>query len=163
MRELILKRHGKKGPATTRSSKSRQPMNGIWGTTRINITIGGYLTFKHCPSSHHKLLWISIRHSEYFGDLNLPTISPEARKLRMHHPRGQEKYISQMRLCTKIYNILQHLQRLAEYYTKPSSSHTIREYDEIYNLLISARREANTRVRRLHMMDVHSSQTIKIA
>ena len=44
----------------------------------------------------------------------------------------------------------------------PPSSQSIREYEEIDNLLISARREANTRVCRIHIPDVHSSQTIKM-
>ena len=63
MREIILKRHGKKAPATTRSNKIIQPIYGIWGTTGINLTTGGYLTFNQGPYSDHRLLWIIIYRS----------------------------------------------------------------------------------------------------
>eukprot|EP00957_Ditylum_brightwellii_P123946 9448189-Ditylum_brightwellii.AAC.1 len=47
MRELIREQHGMDGPAATRSNKSRQAINGIWGTLGIQIIAGGYLPFRH--------------------------------------------------------------------------------------------------------------------
>ena len=49
IRELILKRHDKKSPATTGSKKIRQPIDEIWGTNGINILTGGYLPFNKAP------------------------------------------------------------------------------------------------------------------
>ena len=94
VRELILEKHGKKGPETTRMNKIRQPIDGIWGTIGINIMVGGYLPFNEVPPTDHRIPWISISHSEAFGDLHLPTRYTSSRKLKMRHPRSQEKYIS---------------------------------------------------------------------
>ena len=49
MRKLIIKINGKKVPSTTISNKRRQPIDGIWGTTGINILEGGYLLFNKGP------------------------------------------------------------------------------------------------------------------
>ena len=37
MRKLIIKINGQKVPSTTISNKRRQPIDGIWGTTSINV------------------------------------------------------------------------------------------------------------------------------
>ena len=49
MRERIIKINGKKSPSTKISNKRRQPIDGIWGTTGINILEGGYLLFNQGP------------------------------------------------------------------------------------------------------------------
>ena len=100
---------------------------------------------------------------QIFGGLNLPTISPAEIKLRMHQPRGQKKYISKMRLCTRKYSILQRLRQQAEVYKIPPSTQAIGEYEDIDNLIMSARRKSNARVQRIHTSDVHSYWTIKIS
>ena len=94
-------------PRNDKKQKSIQPINGIRGTTVINVPTGGYLPFNQGPPLYHRLLWISISHSEAFGEQNFPTRSSAARKLIMHHPRGQYKYISLMRICTIKENVLQ--------------------------------------------------------
>ena len=52
MRELITDRHREKGPATTRRNQKIKAMDGIWGTTVINIYAGGYLPFNQGPKSY---------------------------------------------------------------------------------------------------------------
>lgn len=86
MRELITKRHGTSGPATTRSNKSSEPIDGIWGTQGLSVTAGGYLPFHQGPKSNHRLLWIKLSHQVAFGGLSPPFKSPAARKLRLNHP-----------------------------------------------------------------------------
>ena len=64
-------------------------------------------------------LWTQIRpqdivekipHLVIFGEKNLPLRSLAARRLRLHHPRGQNKYISKLRQINRHGNILKIIQ-----------------------------------------------------
>jgi hypothetical protein len=54
LREAILDRHQDKSPqATHNRNKNRTPIDGIWISPSIYITVGGYLPFgEECPSDH---------------------------------------------------------------------------------------------------------------
>ena len=67
-----------------------------------------------------------------------------------------------MRLYTRKYNILQRLYRLTKEYANPVSTQTKIEYEEIDNLLMSAKKESKNRVQRLDMSDIQSYRKIKM-
>ena len=78
------------GPGTTISNKKKQSIYDIWGLQGIVISQGGYTPFHFGPKSDHRLLWIKIPHLVAFGDKYSPLRSTVARRLRIHHPRGQK-------------------------------------------------------------------------
>ena len=72
--------------------KKKQAIEGIWVSHGITISQGGYPPYHFGPKSYHRLMWIKIPHLVAFGGGNPPLGSPAARRLILHHPRGQ-KYI----------------------------------------------------------------------
>eukprot|EP00957_Ditylum_brightwellii_P055796 4227684-Ditylum_brightwellii.AAC.1 len=58
---MIREQYGMDGPATTRSNKLRQAIDGIWGTLRIQIIAEGYLPFHHYIRSNHRLIWVKFK------------------------------------------------------------------------------------------------------
>ena len=75
----------------------------------------------------------------------------------------QGDYILRLSDFTIKYNMLHRLQFLEEIYTNLHPPQEIREYEEIYNLLMKSRREYNSRVHIIHMYNVHSYQNIKMS
>eukprot|EP00957_Ditylum_brightwellii_P044394 3369170-Ditylum_brightwellii.AAC.1 len=53
MREIIKKKYGVEGAATTRSNLSRLAVDGIWTTMGVQIIACGYLSFLHYIQLDH--------------------------------------------------------------------------------------------------------------
>ena len=67
MQELIIERHGENGPATTRSNKSNEAVDGMMGTLGLKIIAGGYLPFHHRVKSDHRLIWAKLLMTQVFN------------------------------------------------------------------------------------------------
>ena len=91
MSELTLEKHGDKGPTTTRRNLKEYPIDGIWGTAALNISVRGYLTFNHELNSDHRLIWVSIPHTKKNLDARPPLRAQSSRKINKNHPRVQGK------------------------------------------------------------------------
>eukprot|EP00957_Ditylum_brightwellii_P037941 2869464-Ditylum_brightwellii.AAC.1 len=83
MREIIREQHGMDGSATTRSNKSRQAIDGIWGALGIQIIAGGCLPFHLSIRSDHRLIWVKFKLRYVLGIPEPPMRQPSARSLRM--------------------------------------------------------------------------------
>lgn len=163
MRELITEKHGTSGPATTRSNKSDEAIDGIWGTLGISIIAGGYLPFHFGPKSDHRMLWIKLTHQVAFGGSQPPFRAPSARKLHLRHPRGQKRYITYLKQFLRKHKVLERFRALASRRSCPPAPDTTREYEALDRTLMNGRRAANARTRCLHMSGVQSSRAIKLA
>ena len=58
MREVLLERHGVKGPETYADGSC--PVDGIFASDNINIAGGGYLEFGAFADTDHCALWVDI-------------------------------------------------------------------------------------------------------
>ena len=67
-----------------------------------------------------------------------------------------------MRHLTRQLNIIPRLIMLENIQISPPSAAAIKGYEEMDRLLIIARTKANASVRHLHMINVHSSRTVKL-
>ena len=86
-------------------------MYGIWGSQGVTISEGVYIPYDFDPKPDHRFLWIKILHLVAFGEKK--TIrSPEVRRLRIFHTRGQNNYISKLGILTRQSNIPQRIRDL---------------------------------------------------
>ena len=91
--EVILDLHHDLGPlATYNRNTKRQPTDGIWATSGIKITRGGYLAFgEGCPSDH-RVLWFDISFSVAFGQRPEAMAPLQPKRLKSKDPRLVAKY-----------------------------------------------------------------------
>ena len=73
-----------------------------------------------------EFLWVSIPLTEASGGNKPPFCAPTSIKLRLNHPKGHAKYVSQMRLLTRKHNTLSRLIELFLSCTHPTSPQTIK-------------------------------------
>mmetsp|Transcript_53808 Transcript_53808/g.161028 ORF Transcript_53808/g.161028 Transcript_53808/m.161028 type:complete len:426 (-) Transcript_53808:3458-4735(-) len=160
MREMIMEGHGNSGPADTRSNRSDVAIDGIWGTLGLSIKAGGYLPFHKGSNSNHLFLSVKITSLCAFGTKSPPTRLAAAIKLRMKHPRGQQKYNTAMRSMVQSLQLPARYRHLLTTHFSPPSPQDITEYEEIDRLRILCRRRANTKFCRMHMSAVYSSRRV---
>ena len=66
--EAILDKHKDKSPpATQNRNTKRQPIDGIWVSSSLQISSGGYLPFVYACTSDHLMLMIENQYSIEFG------------------------------------------------------------------------------------------------
>ena len=129
IRELITDKHGSEGPCSTRSNKNNNAIDGIWGSPGLATTSCGYLPVNYGLKSDHRLIWVKISLANSLGDKTLPPTTPSARKLRLHHLAGQQKYISKIRHIFRQQNLLPRLIALQNHQKCPPLPETIKEYE----------------------------------
>ena len=162
LRELILKKHGKQGPLTTRENTKNQAIDGLWGSPGLYIKNGGYLPVHQAIKTDHRIIWAKFQTSVALGSKQTPSKTQTARKIRLHHPSGQHKYISKLRHITWENNILDILRQLGERKMINPMTDDIGEYERIYKIIVSSRLKAEKAVRKLHMSRVQSPRMIKL-
>ena len=163
LRELITEKHGKKGSSTTRRNKNHKVVDGIWGTIGLSIEKLCYLPYRLVIKSDHHLIWVKIPGSVALGSQLSLSKSPASRKLRMHHPKGQNKYTLKLKQLERQHNLIPRISQIEEYQFHPQSVSAVKEYEEIYRLLISSIIKSNDSVIKLHMSEVQSSRTVKLS
>ena len=127
LKELITYKHGTEGPGSTRSNKKKNAIDGIWGSTGSEKTFCGYIPVNHGIKSDHRMIWVKISLANALVNKTLPSKTPSARKLRLHHPDGQKKYIPKIRHITRQHNLLPRLRALENHQKLPSSPEAIKE------------------------------------
>ena len=134
-------------------------MDGIWGTIRLTIKKGGYLLFHLGIKSDHRIIWTKIANYVVLGSNLTPNKSTSDRKLILHHPKGQKKFISKLKLLTREHNILPQLRRLeGSIKHPPLIAKSMEEHEEIDRLLVVSIIKAEASVQKLHMSGVQSSR-----
>ena len=73
MREVLLERHGRTAPATY--NKGSAPIDGVFVTSTIQITKGGYLGNGEGVGDH-RCRWIDLEFATAFGHEPLPLAKP---------------------------------------------------------------------------------------
>ena len=133
LKELITYKHGTEGPGSTRSNKKKNAIDGIWGSTGSEKTFCGYIPVNHGIKSDHRMIWVRISLANALGKKTLPSKTPSSRKLRLHHPAGQKKYISKLRHINIQHNLLPRLRALENHQKCPPLLGAIKEYKKLTN------------------------------
>jgi hypothetical protein len=61
LREVIMGKHGTKTPSTFDRNSNNIPINRIWSTPNISITVGGYMSFNEVfEKTNHRTLWVAL-------------------------------------------------------------------------------------------------------
>jgi hypothetical protein len=92
MKDAILGLHSKSDPPETcNKNHNRRPIDGIFVTSGIKPTAGGYSSYGQMMDSDHRTLWIDIPFTSFLGHNppNRPNRQP--RRLRGKDPRTTEK------------------------------------------------------------------------
>ena len=69
--ELITDKHGPEGPGSTRSYKSNNSIDGIWGSPGLVKTCCVYILFNYGLKLDHTLVWVKIHLGNTLGDKTL--------------------------------------------------------------------------------------------
>eukprot|EP00957_Ditylum_brightwellii_P009529 719074-Ditylum_brightwellii.AAC.1 len=75
--------------ATTRGNKSKQAVDGIWGTYGVQISEGGYFPFHTGIKSDHRMPWIRVSLAHIFGHTAPAMRRPTGRNLHLDNTHGQ--------------------------------------------------------------------------
>jgi hypothetical protein len=147
--EIITQRHNDKTPFST-CNKGQNTIDGIFTSSTIHITKGGYLPFTHFPTDH-RALWIDVSMANLCGSDMAPITAPQARRLKCNDPKTQEKwiklytqYLNERRAITRAY-------RLQDNLHLPLTDTIKDEYEKLRTIRMDARIYADKRCRKLHM------------
>eukprot|EP00957_Ditylum_brightwellii_P211960 15366810-Ditylum_brightwellii.AAC.1 len=161
MRELITEKHGLQKCATTRGNKSKQAVDGIWGTMGIKIEAGGYLPFHTGIASDHRILWIKVVLSYIFGHTEQAMKKPVARNLRMDDEKGKHIYKKTTSTFLRAHQVKERLEELNHKATYPPTEEQCNEYEVLDKLRMQAREKGIKRCRKIYRSGVASHPKIK--
>jgi hypothetical protein len=98
LREAILDKHKDKSPpATQNRNTKRQPIDGIWISSCLFISAGGYLPFGDACPSDHRMIWIEIQYSIAFGQSSPEIAKIKPKRLKTSDPRLVKKHNIQVK------------------------------------------------------------------
>jgi endonuclease/exonuclease/phosphatase family metal-dependent hydrolase len=82
LKEAIILRHGPNGPTTFQRNTSRMPIDGMWTSSAIEISQGGYMEYdQFLLNADHRCLWIDITYQQAFGHKMVAIPRPSIRVL----------------------------------------------------------------------------------
>jgi hypothetical protein len=163
MKEAILSRHqGKSPPATYNRNLQRQPIDGIWVTPGLRAIGAGYCPFgEGCPLDH-RVLWIDILYEEAFGYKPQLLKYPPIRKLNTKDPRMVKKYNREVKKLLIKTGLAKRLFEVeADSRSNGWSQKHEREYNRIYALHVTLRKQIEHNLRKLRMGKVEWSPKLK--
>jgi hypothetical protein len=159
--EAIVQRHSDDSPLST-CNKGSKPIDGIYTSSTIHITKGGYLPYFHFPTDH-RALWIDITMDNLCGSNMAPIITPQARRLKCNDPRTQKKwlqlytsYLTERKAISRAFKLQNSLHH-------PLPQSLIEEYEKLRTIRMDARRFADKRCRKLYMGGVPYSPELALA
>lgn len=160
---MVLFKHHSQGhsipPTYHRGSK---PINGIFASSTIQITAGGYLPFGTFPSDH-RLLWVDMDCDVAFGYNMPPAISPAARKLNSTDPRTRKAWIQLYESFLRKHHLQTRQFTLEASITGAMTDYQSSEFEKIMRLRNQGRTYADSKCRKLRMGNVPFSLELKAA
>ena len=123
MHEALLDRHGDSAPATCNMGSS--PIDGIWATSSLAISCGGYFNFDTGLPGNHRTLWMDITYLQALGHTQPAIIRRDARRLQLNDPRCVARYIKYRKAHAQQYQLrAKHFTNecAAEFPSRPSAN-----------------------------------------
>ena len=161
LRETITHRHSDESPFST-CNKGSRPIDGIFTSSTIHITKGGYLPFTQFPTDH-RALWIDITMDNLCGSDMAPITLPQARRLKCNDPKTQNKWLT---LYTKYLNERNAISRAYKVQSSlqiPLPKTMEIEYEKLRTIRMEARKFADKHCRKLYMGEVPYSPELSSA
>jgi hypothetical protein len=84
MNEIVMKQHGNNAPNTYLNGTA--PIDGMFGTTTMVTTLGGYTSFSWGTYNDHRLLWVDLDMTQLLDSKNTPLWKPQAQRLKCENP-----------------------------------------------------------------------------
>jgi len=164
LKEVILQRHGVKGPATCRRNQARTPIDGIWASPGIQITAGGYLDYDQIiPGADHRTLWVEVSYVNALGHVMPAVVRPQARRLHCRDPRIVQNYVRRYEKLATENNLVFRVESLAQKASYPLTPTLQAEFEELDNVRCQITKEAEKRCRKLRKGQVEFSPALQKA
>jgi hypothetical protein len=161
LRECISQRHNDINTPST-CNKGTRTIDGIFTSSTINITRGGYLPYSYFPTDH-RALWIDVTMANLCGNRMAEIKLPQARRLKCNDPKTQRKwtqlyikYLTDRKAISRAYKLQAKLQI-------PLPDIIIEEYEKLRKIRMNARTFADKRCRKLCMGKVPYSPELAAA
>ena len=123
MHEALMDRHGECAPATCNMGSS--PIDGIWATSSLEISGGGYFNFEAGLPGNHRTLWLDLTYMQALGHSQPALIRRDGRRLKLDDPRCVARYIKYRKAHAKHHNLrAKHFanERAAAFPARPSAN-----------------------------------------
>ena len=146
LQDIIAKKHGL-GPKTYERSKD-SPIDCIFGSAQLSISLGGFLSFGKLMGDHRGL-WVDLPKAIIYG-YNPP--APKlfrARKLKLLDPRVVKKYQNHLHTSMQFHDLFQRMEDLHRQTVYPLPQHLIEQYEEIYCIVDGLMAAAEKQCRKL--------------
>lgn len=156
--EAITQRHDDGIPPST-CIKGTTPIDGIFISSTLQITRGGYLPYGQFPTDH-RALWVDITMENLCGSTMAPILAPQARRLKCNDPKTQGKWINLYHKYLNERNAIARAYMLQSNLQQPLSNELIEEYETLRIIRMDARKFADKRCRKLYMGGVPFSPAI---
>jgi hypothetical protein len=150
MREINLERHGRALPRI--QNRGQRPIDGLYLSLDLDVSVCGYLRFGKGPPSDHRLLWFYIITAYLLGH-DLDRISKVAeRRLKCNDPPIRKKYEAVYEEFINTHKILKRTQVLAKVVQEQRwvLVHGV-EYEQLDDLRIQVITRASKKCRKLMM------------
>ena len=153
LREAILDKHKDKSPpATQNRNTKRQPIDGIWISSCIFISAGGYLPFGDACQSDHRMIWIELQYSIAFGQRSPEIVKLKPKRLKTSDPRLIQKFNIQVKRAMRDKGFRK---RYDNFRTRTEREEISDEIIEQYNAIdcedLEIRDDVQSRIRKLNM------------
>jgi hypothetical protein len=164
MEEVILKRHGKEGPATHKRNSTSTPIDGIWATSGITIERGGYFAYDEViMNTDHRCLWVDTPFPSIFGHSLPPAKRRNAKRLHCRDPRLVENYIKLYHQFASPLNLFKRVNTLDANLNHMSKFQIVSEYEELDNIRCQTTALAEAKCRKLRTGQVAFSPELNAA
>jgi hypothetical protein len=115
LKEIILDKHGMKGPETFRRNNTKTPIDGIWASPNIAVRSCGYFAYDDAfINTDHQCIWADISYINAFGHNKPLMMRPSSRRLHCKDPRIISNYIRRYKEYILKHNLLSKLRKLQD-------------------------------------------------
>jgi hypothetical protein len=145
--EIILDKHGMKGPETFRRNNTKTPIDEIWASPNIAVKICGYFAYDDAfINTDHRCIWADISYINEFEHNKPLMMRPSSWRLHCKDPRIVTNYIRRYKEYILKHNLLSKLSKLQDCSRYPMSM----EGKELYEELDSSRCKGDIEKDKLH-------------
>ena len=162
MKDSILTRHGNDAPRTY--IDGNDPIDGIFASSSINITAGGYCSFEEgvCGRrTDHRCLWIDVSISSVFGTVPANLTRFHGRRVKCSDPRTLTAFIAHFKQYANDHQLAKRIFDLESSATYPSDPQLHSQYESVARIRTQGIDYADKRCRKLRLGAVEFSPEYK--
>jgi len=162
LREVILERHGRKGPATHKRNATSTPIDGLWMSQGLQIEQGGYFAYDEVIPSDHRCIWADITFQNALGHNMAPLHKRQPKRLHCKDPRLVENYVHLFHQYARPLNLFQRVTDLEKNLRSMSKFEAMQKYEELDSIRCDATAFAERHCRKLRTGQVAFSPELNL-